>query len=104
MPPPVISVFRKEIKNCPVCIVVVNPANNPPVRYKGACWVRVGASTRRASEADEENPGRKETRMGICLLTSREVSPVVPFEELNKEYFENYYLPRAIDLRNFAGK
>ena len=96
MPPPVISVFRKEIKNCPVCIVVVNPANNPPVRYKGACWVRVGASTRRASEADERTLGERR-RDGDLPFDSREVSPVVPFEELNKEYFENYYLPRAID-------
>lgn len=41
-PFPTMTVQKKSLQGCDVAVIVVQPADAPPVRYQGRVWVRVG--------------------------------------------------------------
>ena len=51
-PFPVMEVRKCELGGCTVAVVIVQPSDNPPVRYRGRTWIRVGP--RRAIATPEE--------------------------------------------------
>lgn len=69
-PFPSLRVFDKMLDNCEVAVIEVFPSTNPPVRYDGRTWIRVGP--RRAIATPEE-----ERR-----LTERRQSASLPFDAL----------------------
>ncbi len=44
---------KHRLKGCDVAVVVVGPADAPPVRLKGVAWVRVGPRRAIASPQEE---------------------------------------------------
>jgi len=52
-PFPVVSVKKHVIEGCELIAVAVQPSKNPPMSYKGRCWVRVGPSVRGATPEEE---------------------------------------------------
>ena len=42
VPPPSLSVEKRRLRGHDVAVVVVDPADSPPVRYEGRIWIRVG--------------------------------------------------------------
>ena len=53
LPLPFLTVQRRLLKGEDVAVVLVEPADAPPVRYKGTVWVRIGP--RRAGVAPEKS-------------------------------------------------
>ena len=93
-PPPSITVQRRRLKGADMVVVLVLPADAPPVRYKGRIWIRVGPSRRIATAQDErilnEKRRYRDRTFDIHPL------PSCPLEELNRVVFENEYLPQAV--------
>ena len=94
-PFPVISVNKHIAKGCELIRVTVQPSKNPPLRYKGRCWIRVGSSVRVATQEEERH------------LTEKRQFDDLPYDmkgledadwetELNREYFKAQYLPSAV--------
>ena len=44
LPLPDVEIYRRDIENCPIVVVEVRPHEEPPVRYQGQAWVRVGST------------------------------------------------------------
>ena len=62
-PFPIMSVRRMTLLGCDMAVVEVQPAYNPPVRFNGRAWVRVGPRRATAS-ADEERRLTEKRRSG----------------------------------------
>lgn len=52
-PFPRIDVQKRVLNGCELAVVIVQPADAPPVRYQGTVYVRVGPSNRPASPQEE---------------------------------------------------
>ena len=94
-PFPIISVQKIIVNGYEVIAVTVQTSKNPPVRYEGRCWVRVGPSVRQASEEEEQR------------LVERRQASHLPYDmqgiqnstiesDLNMEYFKTQYLPSTV--------
>lgn len=53
LPFPSMAVRRLTIDNCEVAVVIVEPSDNPPVRFNGRTWIRVGPRRAIATVAEE---------------------------------------------------
>lgn len=67
---------------------------NPPVRYRGRVWVRVGPTVRPAS-AEEEQRLSERRRAGERSFDQRPARSA-SVEVLNLEYVRTHYLPQAV--------
>lgn len=54
LPFPEIAVQHRTVQGCDVAVVTVQPHPDPPLRYDGRVYVRVGSTTRVASPTDEQ--------------------------------------------------
>ena len=82
-------------KNCELIVLQVMPSKNPPMRYKGACWIRVGPSIHSASEEEENLLSAK--RRAFDLPKDMEgVSGADRQSDLSLQYFKETYLPSAV--------
>ena len=93
-PFPVMSVRKVNLKRCEMIIVEVQPSQNPPLRYDGRCWIRVGPSTRQASPEEENR--LLEKRQGVVLPPDMSGVVDASLSDLNVEYFKNQYLPLSV--------
>ena len=59
LPLPIIKVEKKTIGECELAIVQVEPAENPPVRYRGRVWVRIGPDGAAGEPRGGKAPERK---------------------------------------------
>ena len=93
LPPPSLIVEKRVLKGQEMAVVTVQPADAPPVRYRGRIWVRVGPSRRVATAQDErilnEKRRHRDLPFDACPL------PNCPFDELNRTAFEGEYLPNV---------
>ena len=100
-PFPVISVSKYIAEGCELIRVTVQPSRNPPLWYRGRCWVRVGPSVRLATQEEERH------------LTEKRQSDDLPYDmkglkdadwktDLNMEYFKVQYLPSAVSSEVLA--
>lgn len=94
-PFPVISVKKHIDKECELIAVTVQASKNPPLRYKGQCWVRVGPSVRQASPEEERRLTEKR-QFDDLPYDMRGLKDADWKTELNMEYFKNQYLPSAV--------
>ncbi|MBN1911763.1 MAG: hypothetical protein JW818_18630 [Pirellulales bacterium] len=96
LPFPTMSVQKKVLAGCEVAVIEVQPSMNPPVRYNGRVWIRVGP--RRASATAEEE----------CRLTEKRHAANLPFDQrpvagcslgdLDLGLFQQVYLPAAVAI------
>lgn len=93
LPIPTMSVEKRVLDGNEFGVVTVMPADAPPVRYKGTCWVRVGP--RRAIASEQEERILREKRRSKDL--SFDLRPVYSskVDDLHKNLFEDEYLPSA---------
>ncbi|RKY67925.1 MAG: transcriptional regulator, partial [Candidatus Latescibacterota bacterium] len=40
LPPPTLTVQKRILDGCELAVIVVEPSDTPPVRYRGRAWVR----------------------------------------------------------------
>ncbi|MCG8365170.1 MAG: putative DNA binding domain-containing protein [Pseudanabaenales cyanobacterium] len=91
LPFPVLTVSKKVIEGCDVVVVVVEPSDAPPVRFNGRTWIRVGPG--RASATSEEERRLNEKRRAGDLPFDLRPLPSATIEDLNREFFQQTYLP-----------
>lgn len=94
LPTPRITVQKKTLNDCTLAVVVVEPAANPPVRYQGRVWVRVGPSVQQASA--EEERILAERRRGRDLSFDMRPVEEATLEQLDLEFFKSQYLPSSV--------
>ena len=97
VPPPTLMVEKRDLQGKEVAIVVVQPSDSTPVRFKGTIQVRIGPRRGIATAQDERilNEKRQSGNRPFDL------SPVhgANLSDLNLSYFEHEYLVKA-----FAGE
>lgn len=94
LPFPTVTVQKRILGGCELAVVLVEPADAPPVRFHGRVYVRVGPSTRIASPQEER------------LLSERRRAGDLPFDvrpvhsatlnDLDLDLFRRVYLPSSI--------
>ena len=94
LPLPSMTVQKRVLNGCAVAVVTVEPAPDPPVRYRGRAWVRVGPSVREAGVADERR--LSERRRAADLPFDMRPAVGVTIEALDLDFTRDHYLPNAI--------
>lgn len=93
-PTPSMEVYERRLDGCHVAVIEVQPAPNPPVRYRGRVWVRVGPTNRGATPEEESRlSGRR--RAGDLPFDMRPAHDAT-LDDLDLAYFEQQYLPSAL--------
>jgi ATP-dependent DNA helicase RecG len=90
-PFPQISVSRKILKGCTVAVIEVEPSNNPPIRFDGRVWIRVGP--RRAVATPEEERRLVEKRRWGNLPFDAQGVVGANLDDLDLARFELELLP-----------
>ena len=88
------TVQKRVLNGCAVAVVTVEPAPDPPVRYRGRAWIRVGPSVREAGIADERMLG--ERRRAADLPFDMRPAVGVTIAALDLDFARDHYLPNAI--------
>ncbi len=93
-PQPSMSVERKSLAEGDIILVTVQPAQFPPVRYKGRVWVRIGPRRGVANENDEHILLEKRR----ANVTAFDAAPCLnaTLEDLDISLFKHYFLPKAM--------
>ena len=96
LPRPDVEIAERELDGCRVIVVEIHPASEPPVRYQGTAWVRIGTTNRRASPEQEQR--LTERRRAYHLPFDHRPAPEVELSQrnLDLEYFRLEYLPNAV--------
>jgi len=94
LPFPTITVQKKVFNNCELAVVIVEPSDAPPVRFKGRVWIRVGP--RRAIATQQEERLLAEKRRARDLPFDIQTVSSATIDDLNLEFFKNIYLPLAL--------
>ncbi len=94
VPPPTIVVEQRTLKGAAMAVLLVWPADAPPVRYEGRIWVRIGPRRGLASAQDERILNEKRRHRDLHF----EAHPVASctLNDLNRLTFEQEYLPSAV--------
>lgn len=93
LPPPTLVVEKRRLKGSDIAVVTVQPADAPPVRYRGRIWIRLGPRRDVASAQDERILNEKRRYRDLPF----DVQPVgqANLTDLNRRLFEEEYLPAA---------
>lgn len=94
LPRPSVDVQERVIDGCSVAVVIVQPALDPPVRYKGRVWVRVGPTVRQATPADEQRLA--ERRRALDAPFDLRPASGSKLSDLDLNHIERQYLPQAV--------
>lgn len=94
LPLPGITVQKRRLCGYDTVVVEVEPSPQPPVRYNGRVWIRVGPRTVQASSAEEQKLCEKRRSKDF----SSDLRPIdgATCDELDVEFFRSTYLPSAI--------
>lgn len=94
LPLPSMTVQKRRLKGSDVAIVLVQPADAPPVRFKGTAWIRVGPRRAVASPQEERllTERRRHRDAPFDIYPMREVA----LDELDHNLFTETYLPAAV--------
>lgn len=95
LPLPVMSVERRSLDGVDIAVVEVRPSRQPPVRYKGQIWIRVGPRRAIASAEDERLLSERRRRFDLPF-DARSV-PGASVTDLDETVFLREYLPAAVD-------
>ena len=94
LPLPTMTVQKKNLGDCEMAIVIVQPSHFPPVRYKGRVWIRVGPRRATAS-AEEESRLNEKRRAGDIPFDLRPIASAT-VSDLIIDLFKQAYLPAAV--------
>ena len=94
LPFPSMTVAKRELLNCQVAVIQVEPSDNPPVKVDGRCWIRAGPRRAQAT-AEEERRLTEKRRWGNLPFDMHGVAGASVETDLDMRRFENEYLPAA---------
>jgi ATP-dependent DNA helicase RecG len=93
VPPPTLTVSKRHLNGADMAVITVEPADSPPVRYKGRIWIRIGPG-RAVATAQDERILNEKRRHGDRPFDLRPVSSA-SLADLDKRLFEDTYLGLA---------
>ncbi len=93
LPPPTMTVSKRTLRGAAVAVITVEPADSPPVSFKGRIWIRIGPRRGIASAQDERILNEKR-RAGDKPFDVQAV-PSATLSDLDRARFETEYLPAA---------
>ena len=95
LPIPAMTVRKCNLKGSDMAVVIVQPSDLPPVRYKGCSWIRVGPRRAIASVQEERILNEKRRSKHTPFDINR--VPPSQLDTLSRFNFINEYLPRFLD-------
>ena len=100
VPPPSLTVAQRVLKGTPVAVVLVQPSDTPPVRYRGRTWIRTRPRRDVATLQDERilNEKRRYRDPHFDAIPV----PTAQIADLDLRRFEEEYLPLAVDAATLA--
>jgi ATP-dependent DNA helicase RecG len=87
------SVRRAELDGCTVAVIEVEPSTQPPVRFEGRAWIRVGP--RRAIATVEEERRLTEKQVWHSLTFDARPCVDASIDDIDLRRFEAEYVPSA---------
>ena len=93
LPPPTMTVTKRNLLGATVAVILVLPSDSPPVRYRGRIYIRIGPRRGIASAQDERILNEK--RRFRDLPFDAQPVPSATLSDLNRRFFEEEYLPSA---------
>lgn len=101
LPIPAMTVDHVSFDDGDVIVVTVIPAEDPPVRYKGRCYIRIGPRRDIATQAEENILAEKR----LSSIRSFDMTPCreATVDDLDLAVFSRLYLPKAIADDVLAG-
>ena len=93
VPPPTLTVSSRRLRGASLAVITVEPADSPPVRYKGRIHVRIGPRRALASAQDERILNEK--RRHHDRPYDVQPMPSAGLDDLHRPLFEYTYLPAA---------
>nr|VFK28925.1 MAG: ATP-dependent DNA helicase RecG [Candidatus Kentron sp. MB]VFK33406.1 MAG: ATP-dependent DNA helicase RecG [Candidatus Kentron sp. MB]VFK76149.1 MAG: ATP-dependent DNA helicase RecG [Candidatus Kentron sp. MB] len=94
LPLPTMTVQKRTLNGRDLAVVIVQPADAPPVRFKGGIYIRVGP--RRAIASLDEERRLNEKRRYRDLPADIRPLPSAPMDSLDELLFRRNYLPLAL--------
>ena len=94
LPLPSMTVQKHRLNGCEMAVVTVLPSADPPVRYRGRVWVRVGPSVREGSVEDEQL--LSERRRAADLSFDSRPANGIELVDLDMDFLCDHYLPAAV--------
>ncbi len=94
LPLPSLTVQKRNLKGQDVAVVIVHPAEAPPVRFKGTVWVRIGP--RRGIASPDEERRLNEKRRFKDLPADLRPFESASINDLDEMLFRRVYLPSAL--------
>jgi len=93
LPPPSLTIGRRVLRGAAMAVIVVEPSDSPPVRYRGRIHVRVGPRRGLATAQDERTLNEKRRHRDRPF----DLRPVdsATLADLDRRSFEDVYLPAA---------
>ncbi len=93
LPPPSLTVSKRILRGAEIAVVTVQPADSPPVKFRGRVHIRIGPRRGIATAQDERILSEKRRYRDIPF----DVQPVPSstLGDLNQRLFETEYLPSA---------
>ncbi len=95
VPPPSLTVEKRNLKGKDVAVVKVEPSDSPPVRFKGTIYIRTGPRRGIATVQDERILSEK--RRHKDAFFDIQPIPTSDLSDLHLTQFESGYLPQAFD-------
>lgn len=93
VPPPTISVAKRTLHGSDIAVVTVEPADSPPVRFRGRIHIRIGPRRGVASAQDERILSEKRRHRDLPL--DAQPVPSSRLSDLSRRIFEEEYLTSA---------
>jgi len=94
LPVPALSVRKGRFEGVDIAVAEVEPALDPPVRYKGVVWIRVGPR-RGVATRDEERLLTEKRRHGALAFDQHGV-PGAGLADLELDVFRRQILPATV--------
>jgi len=96
LPFPRMDVQKRILKGCEVAVIVVEPSDDPPVRFNGRIWIRVGP--RRAIATQQEERHLVEKRRFRNLPFDLYPQSFASLDDLDQDLFYRLYLPATLPI------
>jgi ATP-dependent DNA helicase RecG len=94
LPFPTMIVQKRVLSGMELAVIIVEPSDAPPVRYRGRVWVRVGPRRAVATTEEERRLAEKRRARDVPF----DLSPVLSatLEDLDLDLFCRTYLPSTL--------
>lgn len=93
-PFPSMTVQKHTLEGCQMAVVIVQPSDAPPIRYKGRTYIRIGP--RRAIATPEEERRLAEKRRAGDLPYDIRPIPSATMNDIDIDLFQKVYLPSSL--------